>query len=123
VPAGAASGSGLRVIASRDLFTAADAAALRHPEAEKLHRYDHIQVSEQDGARLGIETGDEVEIAAGPHRIRAAATVTERVPEGAVFVSSLLQGGVVSQLFSAGALPAVTVTKLSSAAPVAAASR
>ena len=123
VPAGAVSGSGLRVIASRDLFTAADAAALRHPEAEKLHRYDHIQVSEQDGARLGIETGDEVEIAAGPHRIRAAATVTERVPEGAVFVSSLLQGGVVSQLFRAGVLPAVTVTKLSSAAPVAAASR
>ncbi|MGH2633344.1 MAG: 2Fe-2S iron-sulfur cluster-binding protein [Tepidiformaceae bacterium] len=98
---------GIRIITGRDLYTALDAAALRHPEAEKLHRYDRIQVSEEDAERLGIHTGDEIEISAGGVTIRAKATVTDRVPEGAVYVSSLLQGGAVAAFFSGGALPAV----------------
>ncbi len=105
VPAASAAVEGLRVITGRDLFTALDAAALRHPEAEKLHRYDHIQVSEQDAATLGIRTGDEVEISAGSVVIRAQASVTERVPAGSVYVSSLLQGGAVARLFSGEAIP------------------
>jgi predicted molibdopterin-dependent oxidoreductase YjgC len=111
VAAVAATGQGLKVIAARDLYTAADAAALRHPEAEKLHRYDRIQVSEEDAARLGIVNGDEVEIAAGSRTIRAKASVTERVPAGAVFVSTLLQGGAVAAMLTDGALPAVELRK------------
>ncbi|MBI5949713.1 MAG: (2Fe-2S)-binding protein [Chloroflexi bacterium] len=104
------SGRGLRLATGRDLYTAADAAALRHPEAEKLHRYDRIQVSEADAARLGIHSGDEVEIAAGGAAIRAKADVNERVATGTVFVSSLLQGGAVAQFFTGDALPTVTLT-------------
>src|SRR5690606_8901250 len=81
--------AGTRIIAARDLYTALDAAAMRHPEAEKLHRYDRIQVSEEDGERLGIASGDEVTISAGATAVAAKATVTERVPAGHVFVSSL----------------------------------
>ena len=99
--------AGLKVITARDLYTAADAAAMRHPEAEKLHRYDRIQVSEQDGMQLGISTGDEVTIASGGVAIAAKATVTERVPAGHVFVSSLAQGGAVSKFFGNGHVPAV----------------
>jgi predicted molibdopterin-dependent oxidoreductase YjgC len=108
VAAATVSGEGLRLIASRDLYTAADASALRHPEAEKLHRYDRFQVSEQDGARLGLKDGDELELSTGGASLRAKVTITERVPEGSVYVSSLLQGGVVSQLFDgSGAIPLV----------------
>ena len=89
---------GLRIVAARDLYTAADAAALRHPEAERLHRYDRIQVSEEDAANLGIEDGQEIELSDGQTTIRAQATVTDRVKAGSVFVSTLLQGGIVSQL-------------------------
>jgi formate dehydrogenase major subunit len=102
--------SGLRVIASRDLYTAVDAAAIRHPEAEKLHRYDRIQVSEQDAAAKGISSGDEVRIAAGRVSIAAKASVTERVPAGHVYVSSLLQGGAVAGFFANGQVPAVQLT-------------
>ncbi len=102
-----AAGDGVRIITGRDLYTALDAAALRHAEAEKLHRYDRFQVSEEDGARLGISTGDTVEISDGVHAITALATITERVPEGHVFVSSLLQGGAVAQFFADAAIPAV----------------
>ena len=109
VAAGEGPTSGLRVVTSRDLYTAADAAALRHPEAEKLHRYDRIQVSEEDGARLGIRDGDEIEIAANGTSIRAKVTVTERVREGSVYVSSLLQGGAVVGLLAGGAVAAVEV--------------
>ena len=107
IPPAPATGAGLRVIASRDLYTASDAAALRHPEAEKLHRYDHVQLSEEDGARMGIHSEDEVTLRAGAVSIRAKVTVTERVPAGAVYVSTLLQGGVVSQLFATDAVPVV----------------
>ncbi|MDZ7729241.1 MAG: hypothetical protein U5Q44_14230 [Dehalococcoidia bacterium] len=102
----AASGDGLQVIAARDLYTAADAAAIRHPEAEKLHRYDHFQVSEEDGERLGLENEQELELTDGTRTIKAPVTVTERVPEGAVFVSTMLQGGIISQFLQAdGTLP------------------
>jgi hypothetical protein len=85
-----AAAEGIRVITSRDLYTALDAAELRHPEADKLHRYyDRIQVSEQDAGRLGI--------------------VTDRVPAGHVYVSSLFQGGAVVNLFAAAELPTVRV--------------
>ncbi len=82
----------LRLISSRDLYTALDAAALRHPEAEKLRRYDRIQISETDAERLGIRDGEEIEISDGTAVLRAPAWVTDRVPEGAVYVSSLLPG-------------------------------
>jgi predicted molibdopterin-dependent oxidoreductase YjgC len=92
-------GEGWRIITSRDLYTALDAAALRHPEAEKLHRYDRIQVSEEDARALGITTGDPVRVSGNGQVIEAAAWVTERVPQGHVYISSLLQGGAVTGLF------------------------
>jgi predicted molibdopterin-dependent oxidoreductase YjgC len=108
LPVGAIeAGEGIRIITGRDLYTAADAAALRHPEAEKLHRYDRIQVSEEDALRLSISSGDTVEITDGTNTISALATITDRVPEGAVFVSSLLQGGAVAQFFSGLNIPVV----------------
>jgi len=107
LPPAAVSGDGIRVITSRDLYTAADAAALRHPEAEKLHRYDRFQVSEDDAARLGLHNGDEIEISGEAGTLRAKVTVTERVPAGAVYVSSLLQGGAVVRFFAGGNIPEV----------------
>src|SRR5690606_27518455 len=103
-------GAGTRVITSRDLYTALDAAELRHPEAEKLHRYDRIQLSEEDAANLGVVSGDEVQVAAGGVALAAKATVTERVPAGHIYVSSLFQGGAVTGFFSNGHVPTVSLT-------------
>ncbi len=104
-----AAGEGLRIITGRDQYTATDAAALRHPEAERLHRYDRFQVSEEDAAQLGISTGDEIAISDGELTLHALATITDRVPEGAVYVSSLLQGGAVVGFFGGSGIPAVIV--------------
>ena len=109
LPSQAPRSDGLAVITGRDQYTAADAAALRHPEAEKLHRYDRFQFSEQDGERLGIVTGDSVELSSGAVSLQAMVTITERVPEGAVYISSLLQGGAVAQLFATTSNPTVRV--------------
>ena len=100
-----ASGDGFRIVASRDLYTERDAAALRHAEAEKLHRYDRIQLSEIDAERLKLKTGDEIELAAGRLTLRAPITVTERVAPGSVFVSSLLQGGAIAAFFEGNTIP------------------
>lgn len=104
-----AAGDGWRVITSRDLYTALDAAALRHPEAEKLHRYDRIQVSEEDARALGIATGDPVRVSGNGASIEAPAWVTERVPQGHVYISSLLQGGAVTGLFGRDGIATVRV--------------
>ena len=97
----------LSVIASRDLYTSADAAALRHPEADKLHRYDRIQVSEPLARARGLVTGDRARIRAGETAITAPITVSDRVPDNAVYVSSLLQGGAPAGLFASGPVPSV----------------
>ena len=107
--ASASAGDGLKLITGRDQYTATDAAALRHPEAEKLHRYDRFQVSEEDGERLGLATGDTVQLSDGDLTLTAKVTVTDRVPEGAVYVSSLLQGGAVAQFFAKSSTPAVSI--------------
>ena len=104
-----AANSGMRIATGRDLYTAADAAALRHPEAEKLHRYDRIQVSEEDASAMGISDGDEIEVGARGNALRAKATVTERVARGSVFVSSLFQGGAVAKMLAGDLLPVVTL--------------
>ncbi|WBL36425.1 hypothetical protein O0235_02325 [Tepidiforma flava] len=77
-----AAGDGWRVITSRDLYTALDAAALRHPEAEKLHRYDRIQVSEEDARALGIATGDPVRVSGSGASIEAPALGDGTGPAG-----------------------------------------
>ena len=90
----------LRVVTGRDQYTATDAAALRHPEAEKLHRYDQFQISEEDGEALDLTSGDEIEVTAGEITLRASVTVTDRVAEGCIYISSLLQGGAVIEFFT-----------------------
>jgi predicted molibdopterin-dependent oxidoreductase YjgC len=110
-----ASGDGLRIVACRDLYTERDAAALHHPEAEKLHRYDRIQVSEIDAERLKLKTGDEIELTAGKHTLRAPVTVTERVAPGSVFVSSLLQGGAIAAFFEGDSIPTAKLGALTPA--------
>ncbi|MFN8507485.1 MAG: 2Fe-2S iron-sulfur cluster-binding protein [Dehalococcoidia bacterium] len=104
-----AAGEGIRIVTGRDLYTALDAASARHPEAERLHRYDHIQVSEQDAARLGISDEDIIEVTDGTATLRAPASVTERVREGTVFISSLLQGGAVANFLASSAIAVVRV--------------
>jgi len=108
---------GLRIVTSRDLYTALDAAAIHHPEAEKLHRYDRIQLSEQDAAARAISSGDEIAITAGGATITALATVTDRLPAGHLYISSLLQGGAVSRFFGNGHLPAVALSSNGPGAP------
>jgi formylmethanofuran dehydrogenase subunit D len=105
-------GEGIRVITGRDLYTAEDAAMLRHPDAEKLHRYDRIQVNEEDAERLRIKDFDELEVSDGRVTIRAKANVDERVPAGHVYISSLLQGGAVVEMYRDPGVPVVRVGTL-----------
>lgn len=100
---------GIRLIASRDLYTALDAAALRHPEAEPLHRYDRVRISRQDARRLGLREGAAVEISDGRTTFVAPAAIDERVPEGAVYLSSLMAGGIAAAFFAASPSPLLRV--------------
>ena len=100
---------GFHLISSRDLYTALDAAALRHPEAEKLHRYDRVRLAPLDLARLGVQEGEVVEVSNGRTSFTAPVAADDRVPEGAVYVSSLLAGGIAASFFDGNVAPAVRV--------------
>jgi predicted molibdopterin-dependent oxidoreductase YjgC len=107
-PPAAAAGT-LRLISSRDLYTALDAAALRHPEAEKLHRYDRVRLAPADMARLAVREGDVVEVTDGRLTVTAPVAADERVPEGAVYLSSLMAGGIAAAFFAASPMPTVRI--------------
>lgn len=98
-----------RLITSRDLYTALDAAAVRHPEAEPLHRYDRVRLSPVEMLRLGLTEGDVVEVTDGRTTLTAPVAADERVPEGAVYLSCLMAGGAAARFFGVSAFPAVRV--------------
>ncbi|HJP40293.1 MAG TPA: 2Fe-2S iron-sulfur cluster-binding protein [Dehalococcoidia bacterium] len=114
-------GGPIAVISARDLYTATDAAAARHPEADKLHRYDRIEISEFDATSQGLTAESRIRISAGAASIEAPVSVTERVPPGAVFVSSLFQGGAVAAMFASPGVPGVRAQVVTSKASTAAA--
>lgn len=99
----------LRLITSRDLYTALDAAALRHPEAEPLHRYDRVRLSPGELLRLGVNDGDIVEVTDGRTTLTAPVAADDRVPEGAVYLSCLMAGGAAVAFFVGNAASAVRV--------------
>ena len=82
----------------RGQFTSREAAALHRRDADKLHREEYVDVSVQDAERLGLTDGEEVTLESEHGRMRIKARVTDIVPEGAVWVPLLYDGGAVTAL-------------------------
>jgi NADH-quinone oxidoreductase subunit G len=75
---------GLRLGTVRSLWTGREA---RHAEVLRfLEPHQRAELSVADARRLGIGSGDEVEVAADGRRVRAAAAVRDAVPTGSVFL-------------------------------------
>jgi predicted molibdopterin-dependent oxidoreductase YjgC len=103
VPAPAAQNGGYTLTATRGLYTSYEAAAIHHPDADRLHREDVVQVHPSDAAALGITQDANVVLrnAAGEVRLRAA--VTETVQPRTVHAWLPYAGAAVLALFEADA--------------------
>ena len=104
-----ATGSGLTLLSGRDLYTDRLSAARGEVNADLLQRSDSVQINPADAASLGVDSGANVRIAANGAQLILPAEITEDVPAGAVWTSSLHQGGAVQALQTAGAERLTTV--------------
>ena len=88
----------LTLITGRSLYTSLEGAALRSPEADKLHREESVEINPADAAALNVRQGEEVVLVSGSAELAIAASVTEAVPPGVFYVPLYYGGGAVNAL-------------------------
>jgi len=89
----------LTLITGRSLYTSLEGAALRSPEADKLHREELVEINPADAAALSVRQGEEVVLVSDSAEVAIAASVTEAVPPGVLYVPLYDGGGAVTTLF------------------------
>ncbi len=89
----------LTLVTGRSLFTSLEGAAIRSPEADKLHREESAQINPADAAALNVGEGEEVVLINGSAEVAIAVSLTDAVPPGAVYVPLYCGGGAVNSLF------------------------
>jgi predicted molibdopterin-dependent oxidoreductase YjgC len=98
--AGEAAAEGLlTLITGRSLYTSLEGAAIRSPEADKLHREESVEINPADAAALSVRQGEEVVLVNGSAELAIAASVTDAVPPGVLYVPLYYGGGAVTALF------------------------
>jgi predicted molibdopterin-dependent oxidoreductase YjgC len=89
----------LTLITGRSLYTSLEGAALRSPEADKLHREESVEINPADAAALGVRQGEEVVLVNGSAELAVTASITAVVPPGVLYVPLYYGGGAVTALF------------------------
>src|SRR5207249_1387272 len=97
------SGAGFRLIATRSLYMSYEGAAIHSPDADKLHREEHVALNPADAASLGVAQGDSVLLRNGGGELRLKAHVTNAVAPRTAHVPLYYDGAAVAALFDADA--------------------
>jgi anaerobic selenocysteine-containing dehydrogenase len=108
-PALPAANGRLLLTTSRTLYTSRDAAAIRSPEADKLHREEFLELNPTDAGALGIGQNRPVVVSNGSHELTVSAALTDAVAPGSAFLPLYFEGGLVNQLLHADGMP-TTIT-------------
>ena len=104
-------GSGLVLVATRDLSTDRSAAALRLADADRLHRGEFLEMHPGDAAARNIADGAAVQVRTDAASITTTARVSDAITAGTVLFPILWDGGAVQDLLRADA--AVTAVEVS----------
>jgi predicted molibdopterin-dependent oxidoreductase YjgC len=89
----------LTLITGRSLYTSLEGAAIRSPEADKLHREESVEINPADAAALNVRQGEEVVLVNGSAELAITVSVTEAAPPGVLYVPLYYGGGAVTALF------------------------
>ena len=107
------------LLTGRTLYTSLEVAAIRSPEADKLHREEGVFVNQYEALDRQIADGEQVVLRSGATELLLKVHLTNAVPRGAVFVPLYYDGGIINTLMPAengtAALPRVTLEKKKSA--------
>lgn len=90
---------GFILTTSRTLYTSLEAAAVDHPEPDRLHREESVHIHPDDAARLSISEGQEVTLVNQSASLAIKARISDEVLPGALFVPLYYRGGAVTALF------------------------
>jgi predicted molibdopterin-dependent oxidoreductase YjgC len=93
---------------SRSLYMSYEAAAVRSPEADRLHREDSVKINPADAAAMGLSEGARVTISANGASITVPVDVTAAVQQRMLYLPLYYDGGAVTALFD-GDAPTVAV--------------
>jgi predicted molibdopterin-dependent oxidoreductase YjgC len=108
-PAPSANGSFV-LLTARTLYTSLDGAAMRSPEADKLHREEFLEINPADAIALGIGQNRPVIVQNGGREITLSAALTDAVAPGSVFLPLYYDGGIVNALVHADGAEYTTVS-------------
>jgi predicted molibdopterin-dependent oxidoreductase YjgC len=107
-----ASGSGLALVASRDLYTDREAASARLAGADPTQRGQYLELHPDDAGQRSIADGDSVRISANGASQGATARLSDEITPGTAFLPLLWEAGAVQALIGPDdALPLVEVSK------------
>ncbi len=103
------------LLTGRTLYTSLEGAAIKSPEADKLHREDGVFINQYEALDRQMVDGDEVVLRYGSSELSLKVNLTNAVPRGAVFVPLYYEGGIVNTLTPSengtSAVPRVTLAK------------
>jgi predicted molibdopterin-dependent oxidoreductase YjgC len=85
-----------------------EAAAIRSPEADRLHREDSVKMNPADAASMGLGEGARVTLSANGASITAPVDITAAVQQRMLYLPLYYDGGAVTALFD-GDAPTVAV--------------
>lgn len=117
VTTASSSGDGTMLLTTgRTLYTSLEGAAVRSPDADKLHREEFVEISAADAAAMRLSDGDEVTLASDTGELTLHCQVSDRVLEGVVYVPWYYDGGAINAVLPAnGASVPVRVRALARA--------
>ncbi|HEY8173476.1 MAG TPA: molybdopterin-dependent oxidoreductase, partial [Dehalococcoidia bacterium] len=103
------------LLTGRTLYTSLEGAAVRSPDADKLHREDGVLINQYEALDRQIVDGQQVLMRSGGAELSLKVTLNNAIPRGAVFVPLYFEGGVVNTLMPSDngstMVPRVTLAK------------
>jgi predicted molibdopterin-dependent oxidoreductase YjgC len=109
---------GLLVTTGRSLFTSWAGASIASPEADKLHREEHVLINPRDAETLGVRTGDEVVLAAGDAEVRTTVRLDDGVGPGWVYLPHYYAAGATMSLYPTSGGQASVAVRVRALSPV-----
>ena len=90
------------LLTGRSLYTSYEAASLRRPDADKLHREDRLELNPADAAGLNLQEGGVARLRNGSAQMEVPVHLSEGLPQGTIYLSELYGGGAINDLISDG---------------------
>ncbi len=89
----------------RTLYTSVEGASIHDPDADKLHREEFVEIHPTDAANMRINDEDEITLVTDTGELNVRCKISQRVPEGVLFLPAYYDGGAINRLLDRTGAP------------------